>query len=238
VTSFYIDQVPATVAQVAHFLNAVAVSMNDLCPRGALNPDIHGLRDCLGTEENTDFDPIIEEAGKFFAWPGTERVPFWSASWPAGELYCHWAGKRLPSEAEWEYAARHDPDTGKDLRYPWGDDFEPRRAACNEPVCRDGFDETQREKLGGLAPVGTFDGTRGFLDGSSPWGVHDLAGGVSEPTSTCFQLYFDSPVPSGPDCKPVVRGSGSNDGGGDARTLRAAFRVEVPGGIRCARDAR
>jgi formylglycine-generating enzyme required for sulfatase activity len=115
--------------------------------------------------------------------------PATGISWQDAAAYADWAGKRLPTETEWEKAAR-----GTDGRkWPWGNVFEQGR--CN---------------LGtGTAPVGSFTGD------CSPYGVYDMAGNVQEWTASEFVSYpgntrsdvaFDSN-------KKVVRGSyyGGND---------------------------
>ena len=167
---YFIDQFEVTNAQVAHFLNAVG----NQCESGR-----HGV--CFITSNTMHGAPLIEDHGKFRLLPGFETQPVATATAQGAERYCAWVGKRLPTEAEWEFAARHDPKTNKDYRWPWGDKFMPKRAACDEPVCKDGFEYVfKKESTSDQAPVGTFDGTHGFGDGSSPWGVHDMAGNVSE----------------------------------------------------------
>ena len=185
VSTFHLDQFEVTVAQVVHYLNAVKDNR------------------CVDASAGTCFQigsssPVVERGGVFLARPGTDRLPMDHASAEGAERYCAWVGKRLPSDAQWEYAARHDPKTGRDHRYPWGDRFEPKRANCNEDDCMDGF--------GRLAPVGSFDGSGGRLDGTSPFGVHDLAGNGAEIVKDCMA----PPVPCDDECvDPVVRAGGT-----------------------------
>jgi len=89
---------------------------------------------------------------------GEERHPVVWLSWFDAAAYAKWAGKRLPTHDEWEYAAR--ATDGR--QYPWGDDFEPHRCNCRAT----GVD--------GLAAIGSFP------DGVSPFGCHDMAGNVWE----------------------------------------------------------
>ena len=190
-TPYFIDQFEVTNAQVAHFLNAVG----NRCANGR-NDKCFSI-----TKMSANVPFILKENNRFQARSGFEHHPVYSATVEGAERYCAWVGKRLPTEAEWEFAARHDPKNQKDYRWPWGDTFFPKRAACDEPVCKDGFESTiKNENSSDEAPVGTFDGTHGFGDGSSPWGVHDMAGNVSEIVADTTD---DAETPY-PDCEACV----------------------------------
>lgn len=189
-TPYFIDQFEVTNAQVVHFLNAVG----NQCPSTS-------TKLCFDTDENTDPAEILVNNGRYAVRKGHEREPIRTATVEGAERYCAWVGKRLPTEAEWEFAARHDPKSNQDYRWPWGDTFLPKRAACDEAICKDGFKRIfQKYNTSDQAPVGTFDGTRGFGDGSSPWGVHDLAGNVSE----IMADTTDSRATPYPDCGACI----------------------------------
>ncbi|GGT13418.1 ergothioneine biosynthesis protein EgtB [Streptomyces purpureus] len=103
--------------------------------------------------------------------PVPANEPVLHVSWYEADAYARWAGRRLPSEAEWEKAARHDPVAGRSLRYPWGD-ADPTEDHANLG---------QRHLR--PAPAGAYPA------GASPLGVRQLIGDVWEWTSSDFLPY-------------------------------------------------
>jgi formylglycine-generating enzyme required for sulfatase activity len=148
--------------------------------------------------------------------------PVVEISWYGASAYCHWVGGRLPTETEWEYAAR-GPQA---YTYPWGDD---------PPSC-------EFVQFGGCGdysvPVGS------LLDDGTSWvGAKDMAGNVWEWVADWYGEY-----PSGPQTNPTGPESGENRvarGGSfmsSPDTLHTAYRFTQGGnqpalGFRCASDS-
>jgi formylglycine-generating enzyme required for sulfatase activity len=176
------------------------------------------------------------EAGRFLVRAGYERRPVTQVTWDGAARYCADQGKRLPTEAEWEYAARG----GRGTRFPWGDD-EPR---CDGVVFGRKRGRPCDHLPAGVAEVGT------ALQDRSPQGVMDLAGNVGEWVLDRFVERY--PPCTGACVDPGRAGQGDAHGidlrvirGGDwwvsADKTRAAGRLRLPRqepsgniGFRCA----
>jgi iron(II)-dependent oxidoreductase len=158
--------------------------------------------------------------------------PVQHVCWYEADAYARWRGRRLPTETEWEKAARHDPATGRSRRYPWGDETPGE----------------QHANLGGRhlgpAEVGAYPG------GVSPLGVHQLIGDVWEWTSSDFRGYpgFQafpyreySEVFFGSEYKVLRGGSWAVDPvacRGTFRNWDYPIRRQIFAGLRTARDLR
>lgn len=164
--------------------------------------------------------------------PVPPREPVLHVSWYEADAYARWAGRRLPTEAEWEKAARHDPATGRSLRYPWGDaDPGPEHANLGQRHLRP-------------AAVG------GYPAGASRSGVRQLIGEVWEWTADDFLPYPGfaafpyreySEVFFGSEYKVLRGGSFAVDPVACRATFRNwdhPVRRQIFCGFRTARDAR
>ncbi|MFF2305324.1 ergothioneine biosynthesis protein EgtB [Streptomyces sp. NPDC058128] len=163
--------------------------------------------------------------------PVPEEEPVLHVSWYEADAYARWAGRRLPTEAEWEKAARYDPDSGRSRRYPWGDaDPGPEHANLGQRHLRP-------------AAAGSYP------EGASPLGVRQLIGDVWEWTASDFLPYPGftvfpykeySEVFFGPDHKVLRGGSFAVDPvacRGTFRNWDLPVRRQIFSGFRTARSA-
>jgi formylglycine-generating enzyme required for sulfatase activity len=138
---------------------------------------------------------------------GLEDHPVVHVSWNDANKYCAWAGRRLPTEAEWEKAASWNYVMGEKYKYPWGNDFDQSLANfCDVNCTYDFATKYLNDGYVATAPVGSFP------DGASPYGVLDMSGNVLEWVADWYaeDYYEHSPAsnPLGPDSgqQRVARG--------------------------------
>ena len=150
--AFEIDRLPVRNSEFAAFLQQ----------HGPLAPDGRRYFDWDDRDAR-----IGRDAQGWRAHPGHEHHPVVEASWLGAHAYCRWVGKRLPTEAEWEKAAR-----GTDGRpYPWGH----AAPASQHAWFGKGYNET--------TPAGTHPA------GASPYGALDMAGNVWQWVSSLYRPY-------------------------------------------------
>ena len=206
VSSFYIDRHEVTFEEYCRFLN----DGNEKYATG-------GIR----RGENGEFAPPRDEWARF---------PVRGTNYFQAGGYAEWAGKRLPTEAEWEYA--HGGSEGR--KYPWGDE-EPGETRANfGPMFK------------GLKPVGSFP------QGQTPEGVFDLAGNIGEWCSDYYdEDYYRKPSrenliedPQGPESGYLrvyrlgcqCEGATTKDLLGNLRCHASPFRGAGCVGFRCVRS--
>jgi iron(II)-dependent oxidoreductase len=208
VRDFWIDRHKVTNAEFAVFLDAAGPAAADGRRRyDADDPDAR----------------IHRAGGRWRADSGFEGHPAVEVSWLGARDYCAWRGRRLPTEAEWEKAAR-----GDDARLrPWGD----------APA------DATRAVLGG--PYGATAPTAGRPAGSGPYGVKDLLGNLREWTASVFRPYpyrhDDGREPFTGAGRVVLRGA-SHDDAAETATVTARHTYDARGaaaghhhvGFRCA----
>ncbi len=147
--------------------------------------------------------------------------PVVNVSWQDATAYVAWlrevtgqSGWRLPSEAQWEKAARWDAPRNASRIYPWGDSFDKNR--CN----------TNESGIGKTTPIGSYPANDRQRSGASSYGAEDMAGNVWEWTSSLYKPYHytenDGREDQDSTGNRVLRGGSWNDG---AVYARAAFRV-------------
>jgi formylglycine-generating enzyme required for sulfatase activity len=210
---------------------------------GGTEVDVHNYRECVH-DKRGDLQCTAPKTFPSCNWGAAARVhhPVNCVDWAQADTYCKWAGGALPTEAQWEYAAR-----GTDNRkFPWGN--EPPRAnrlnacgtECSEanPERHAMYDKS--DKWHETAPVGFFP------DGASPFGALDMAGNVYEWVGDWYAPYTAAAAPVQNPTGPATGGAeplhilrGGTYFSGDPLLVRSTARSPAPGagaasmGFRC-----
>jgi formylglycine-generating enzyme required for sulfatase activity len=156
-----------------------------------------------------------------------DKLPVGGINWFDAREFCQWRGARLPTEAEWEKAAR-GPDG---LEYPWGNEWNPQTTNTG--------DDGEWEE--GIVPAGS------YAHNKSPYGVYDMSGNVWEWVDDWYEPYPNSTYQSEMfgRKKRVIRGGGGGIGHyaisyffrGATRQFSEPEMESDDVGFRCAKDA-
>ena len=192
--SFWISRDEVTIGQYAEFLRALdsgsSVTAFD-------HPDQPKTKTEHTPPKWTDTYAAAKAGATFNGQPISLNTPITQVDWWDSYAYAKWKGQRLPTEEEWEKAARGE----NGLSFPWGDAAAKEKANLGDDYDANGRKGGSKDQYNLWAPT---DRECGDI---SPYGVHDLAGNVSEWTASEFKGEPWPAHPDFPDLRvPVVRG--------------------------------
>lgn len=172
----------------------------------------------------------------YFDDPKLQDYPVAFVSWNDAKNYCAWAGRRLPTEAEWEKAAAWNPVTNEKQIYPWGNEFDCKKGNYDDEIILDAslMPDTSPNCDGfpRSSPAGSFP------EGASPYGALDMGGNVwewvndafieTDPFTNSANYYAISPAFNPPGVDPAISEYRVMRGGSWNFTFgfgRAAYRL-------------
>ncbi|MCA9902502.1 MAG: SUMF1/EgtB/PvdO family nonheme iron enzyme [Anaerolineae bacterium] len=221
---FRIERTEVSYAQFLAFMNY----LEQTSPRAYAN-GCYG-QPCLETNLDSETSAVTYDSVNYTVVPVISLLPVTEVTWYGARAYCEAIGRRLPTEAEWEYAARGTSG----FIYPWGNDWDPTRAMTSRTA-----DGSTAQKVD----------VNSFPAGASPFGVLNMAGNVSEWVFDWYDARFYGRIEATqPDPEGPASGTTKVHRGGSWDTVpffaRAVHRQDfAPNdgtpfiGFRCAADA-
>lgn len=195
---FFIDEYEVTIAQYAEFLDYLAAHPDEATkfdhpdqPKGKPHVPLKWADEELATGPMPGYYTRAKNWGKYEGFPLDVNSPVFNLDWFDAYAYAKWKGRRLPSEQEWEKAARGT----QGFRYPWGNEADPSKLNSGADLNPNPAKGGEKDGFKRWAPVDAKKADK------SPFGVMDMGGNVSEWTAT----YGTDPMMAGQKV-PVIRG--------------------------------